>query len=210
MKIPEPSNSYVMQSRKSSYSFQRVIKFALFVFALDTSITSRPLNAMQWIPLSNSRILARSDLVAEGEVDRVIPSPDAAARGMSDWPRDPAEKPIADAASVAYIKIIRTLKGQANASVVSVVYWSDFGDREQSHFSKYVSPRRLKRGQRMVFALLKLDPTAFSGFSISPEARGAEWMFALDSFFDGQIQTSAFMTEALGARRDLHGKKNRN
>jgi hypothetical protein len=131
--------------------------------------------------LSNAQILVMSDLVVEGEVDRIIPSPYAAARVESDRPRDPMEKPVFDAASVVYIKVTRTLKGRANGAVVSVVYWSDFGDREQTHFSKYVSHCRFIRGQRMVFALKKIDATAFQGFSAPLEAQDSNWMFAFDS-----------------------------
>jgi hypothetical protein len=165
---------------------------------------------MQWIPVSNAQLLAKSDLVVEGEVDSIVPSPDAAAREISERPRDPMGKPVFDAASVAYIKVTQTLKGQTNAALVSVVYWSDFGDREQTHFSKYVSPRRLIHGQKMVFALKKIDTTAFQGFSAPPEAQDAKWMFAFDSFFDNQIQTPAFKAESLGARQGLRGKKKRN
>jgi hypothetical protein len=48
---------------------------------------------------------------------------------------------------------------------VSIVYWSDFGDRDHMHFSKYEVPRRLEPGQRLIFALSKRGEQTFGDYS---------------------------------------------
>ena len=170
----------------------------LALTVITTAAWAGPVAAKQWLRLSDADILRRSDLVVEGIVETVFPAPDAAQRGLSDMPREPAGNDVLDAAEVAHVRVTRALKGNPGRGPVAIVYWSDFGDREHLHFSKYEVPRRLKPGQRLIFALSKRGDQTFADYSAPPEARGAKWVFAFPSFYEAQIQAPTF---AAAARR---------
>jgi hypothetical protein len=181
----------------------RYIPIRLVLLAVMTCavIWCNPAQAMKWLRLSNADLLRRSDLVVEGVVETIVAAPDSAKRGSSDRPREPDADTVLDAAEVAHVKVTRILKGRARGSSVTIVYWSDFGDRENSHFSKYEAPRRLKPGQKMVFALRRIGRDTFQDYSAPAEARDAQWVFALPFIYDQQIQTAAFAAEAVKHRR---------
>jgi hypothetical protein len=174
----------------------------LIALAVITAATwARPAEAKTWLSLSDAELIRRSDLVVEGIVETVFPAPDAAERGSSDMPRAPAEKEVLDAAEVAHVKVIRVLKGNPGRGPVAIVYWSDFGDREHAHFSKYDVPHRLAPGQRRIFALRKRGDQSFTDYSSPLEAREAKWLFALPAFYEAQIQAPAFAAKARRRKR---------
>jgi len=158
--------------------------------------SSTQAHAMTWQKLTNADILKRSALVIEGVVEEVFVAPDSATRGFSDRPRDPAARTVLDAAAVIHVRVTEVFKGRPEAGLVSIVYFSDFGDRDHSNFTKYHAPRRFERGQRVIFTLKKAPPEGLGECSAPPEAQDAKWAFALPFIYDQQIQAPAFVAEA--------------
>jgi hypothetical protein len=177
------------------------VRLGILLGTLGAAMGSTAAHAMKWMQLANADILKRADLVIEGAVERVFLPPDAAKRGRSDTPRDPAKDAAIDAAEVILVKPTNIFKGRPGCGLVAIVYWSDFGDREQSHFSKYEAPRHFEQGQRWMFVLKQVQAAEFDEYSAPPEARAARWGFALPSIYDAQIQSPAFAAAARKLRR---------
>jgi hypothetical protein len=157
-------------------------------------------HAMKWKKLTNQEIIAAADLVIEGQIERVVSAAGAVPHEVATKPRDPAQGSRTDAAAIIQVKVIQIFKGRPEKGFVSVIYWSDFGDRDKTHFSKYQAPRRLRQDQRMILALKKNNPKAFLGFLAPLEAPATSWTFAFDAYYDPQIQSPAFAAAAQSAK----------